>query len=439
MGRILIPPGVLALFLSEAILIPACFIAALYLTPEQDPEIFVFYESGFARVAIVSLLLVLGLYFNDLYSEVRIRSRILLLQKLSSIVGIGLLAQALLGYLKQDLTLPKNVMLIGSGLSLVVLVVWRILFSVAVRNAVDPSRVLFLGTSPTVLRLGEHLNQNPDLGLSPVAYLEAPRDSVTDLMHTIDEVSPHWIVIGGRQALRPWWVDEFLDIRFGGIRAENVSSLYERTFGRVPVTELDPANVIFTNDMQSPPRSIQIQWVYSFLLALTATLVTLPVMALIAAVLKVESRGPIFVKQACVGLNGALFTRYRFRTTYPDAEVQLTPVGRILNRYRLDCLPYLFSILQGNMSLIGPRAEPPGFVARLSEEIPFYRQRHTVIPGLTGWAQVNGYAGTTDPTDTIQMLEYDLFYIKNLSPALDLVILMRSAKALLQGRRDAHG
>jgi len=168
-------------------------------------------------------------------------------------------------------------------------------------------------------------------------------------------------------------------------------------------------------------------------------------MLLVAALVKLTSPGPVLFRQQRVGKNNRIFTLYKFRSMVLDAEAhsgavwaapndpRVTPVGRWLRKLRLDELPQLFNVLQGDMSIVGPRPERPEFVAELEKRIPYYRQRHCIKPGITGWAQIKHKYGDT-VEDTVVKLEYDLYYIKNLSPALDAVIMFHTAKVMLLSR-----
>jgi exopolysaccharide biosynthesis polyprenyl glycosylphosphotransferase len=187
---------------------------------------------------------------------------------------------------------------------------------------------------------------------------------------------------------------------------------------------------------------MRLQVIYSMLLGVIGFILAAPVMVLVAIAVKITSPGPILFRQKRVGLNGSTFTLYKFRSMVANAEAKtgavwatrddprVTPLGRIMRRTRLDELPQLINVLRGEMSVIGPRPERPEFVATLSEQIPFYRQRHCVRPGLTGWAQINYKYGETIQ-DAITKLEYDLYYIKNLSPALDSYIVFHTVKVML--------
>ena len=161
--------------------------------------------------------------------------------------------------------------------------------------------------------------------------------------------------------------------------------------------------------------------------------------------MRLSSPGPALFRQQRVGKNDAVFTLYKFRSMYRDAEAasgavwakkddpRITPAGKWLRRLRLDELPQLFNVLKGDMSIVGPRPERPEFVTELAQRIPYYRQRHCVKPGITGWAQINHKYGDSIE-DTITKLEYDLYYIKNLAPALDAFIMFHTAKVMLLSR-----
>jgi len=434
--RVLIPASVLILFLSEIAFVFGSYVAATYADPDIDANIFLWDESGLLRIGIVVALTMAGLYFHNLYGDIRIRSRVRLLQQLCFITGVVFLAQALIGYLNHNLALPRKIMLPGSIIALAGIFGLRLLLTTAIRNAVGARRILFIGITPTVTQVAGHLGQHPELGLSPIGYLDsgvapetngdlARMGSMEDLSHVIEEHHPDWIVVGRRSEIPPWRVDELLEMRFGGIHAEPAARLYESTFGRVSALEILPAEVVFGDSMRPDSAWVDLQSVYSFVFCLLALVVTLPLMLLIAVLVKITSPGPILALQRCAGLHAAPFNLYQFRCT---SQGQPTPLGRLLRRLRLDRLPQLANVLRGEMSIAGPRALRAEFAARLSKLIPFYSQRHLVRPGLTGWEQVSAHAGTKD---ALVLLEYDLHYVRNLSPALDFLILLSALRSAL--------
>jgi exopolysaccharide biosynthesis polyprenyl glycosylphosphotransferase len=178
------------------------------------------------------------------------------------------------------------------------------------------------------------------------------------------------------------------------------------------------------------------------LLALAALILAAPVMVLVAIAVRITSPGPVLFRQVRVGLRGQLFTIYKFRSMVVDAEAKtgavwasrndprVTAIGAFLRKTRLDELPQLFNVIRREMSVVGPRPERPEFVQTLTELIPFYAHRHSVKPGITGWAQIN-YKYGESVEDAVKKLEYDMYYIKNLSPSLDFYIMFHTAKAML--------
>ncbi len=202
---------------------------------------------------------------------------------------------------------------------------------------------------------------------------------------------------------------------------------------------------MFSRELGPSANTLKLQTVYSGLIAAAGLLVLSPAMVLLAIAVRLTSEGPALYRQRRMGLNGKVFTLYKFRSMRVDAEQvsgavwaskedpRTTPVGRFLRRSRLDELPQLINVLRGEMSLVGPRPERPEFINTLSERIPFYRQRLCVKPGITGWAQINHKYGDT-LEDTVSKIEYDLYYIKHLSPALDFFIMFHTIKVMLLNR-----
>jgi exopolysaccharide biosynthesis polyprenyl glycosylphosphotransferase len=237
-------------------------------------------------------------------------------------------------------------------------------------------------------------------------------------------------------------VHDLLELRFSGIHIEEAQNTYEATFGRVCLRDIRPSQLIFTTELGPNPRKVYWQSIYSLAIAVLAVILVSPVMLLVAIVVRLTSSGPVLYRQKRVGKGDEVFMLYKFRSMYADAEARsgavwakkddprITPVGRWLRRLRLDELPQLLNVVRGEMTIVGPRPERPEFVRELEKKIPYYRQRHCVKPGITGWAQINHkYSDTLE--DTITKLEYDLYYIKNLAPALDAYIMFHTAKVML--------
>jgi sugar transferase (PEP-CTERM system associated) len=454
--RISIPSSAIALVVSETVLVLSCYVLAAYASLDISTDIFLLEDGGWWRVAFLALFILLGLYFHDLYENYRIPSRIVLLQQFCLVLGLGFLLQAVLSYGRWDIILPRRIMLYGSLLVLVFGPLWRIAFSSAVWKAIGAQRLLFLGTSPAIREIAASLQERPDLGMLPIGFLDVQNDSeglkdvpclgsLSDLEAAVAEHHPDRIIVGVMERRGALPVHELLDLRFSGVHIEDSATTYETVFHRVSTRELRPSQLVFSAELGPRAGMVTVQSVYSWLLGVIATLVLLPVMLLVALLVRSSSSGPILYRQTRTGRNGVPFTLYKFRSMSRDAEAgtgavwaakddpRITPVGRWLRKLRLDELPQLFNVIRGEMSLVGPRPERPEFVHLLEEQIPYYRQRLCVKPGITGWAQINHKYGDS-VEDTIAKLEYDLYYIKNLAPSLDAYIMFHTVKTVLLGR-----
>jgi exopolysaccharide biosynthesis polyprenyl glycosylphosphotransferase len=278
------------------------------------------------------------------------------------------------------------------------------------------------------------------------SFTEKRLGAISDLREVVDRLHPKRIVVGLRERRSNLPVGQLLELRLSGIRIEDALSTYEMAFERISTHELRPSQLIFSSSELGPSRNgVRLQTGYSMAIAAAAAVMTAPVMLLVAALVKLTSPGPALIRQERVGKNNRIFMLYKFRSMVRDAEAhsgavwatrndpRVTAVGRWLRKLRLDELPQLFNVLKGDMAIVGPRPERPEFVAELEKRIPYYRQRHCIKPGITGWAQIRHKYGDS-MEDTIVKLEYDLYYIKNLAPALDAVIMFHTAKVMLLSR-----
>jgi len=455
--RVFVPSSVVALLVSEAVLIFSCYVLAVIAVLGVDPEVFLLYDNGWARIGVVTACIMLAIYFQDLYTNLRVKSRILLLQQAGLALGGAFLAQALMVYLRlRDLVLPTWIMISGSALTLILLPLWRILYAGLVVKAIGSERILFLGVSALVREISAYLIGHPETGLLAIGCVADGAETgeigglkvlgkIADLRRIVDECKPDRVVVGMEERRSRMPVNQLLDIRLGGTRVEDVLNTCEATFGRISTRELRPAQLIFSSELGPNPGRVMLQSIYSMIIAVFAAVLTAPILLLVAAAVRLSSRGPALFRQQRVGKDNVPFTLYKFRSMYLDAESRsgavwaqkddprVTRAGKWLRKFRLDELPQLLNVLKGEMSIVGPRPERPEFVEELEKRIPYYRQRHCVKPGITGWAQINHKYGDT-VEDSIAKLEYDLYYIKNLAPALDAYIMFQTAKVMLLSR-----
>jgi len=454
--REILPSNVLTLAITEAVLVFSCFVAASFLLLPVDPVVYLLYDGGLGRISIAVASILTGLYFHDLYSQIRVSSRLLLLQQVLQVTGISFLFQALLYYANSGLILPRWLMMLGGGFSLIAITGWRTFYSAVVLRALGEEKVLLLGSNSLVEEIARHIREHPELGMKVAGYVDEQASPALDrhaehlgppgrLRELAEKLEPDLIIVGLAERRNRTPMADLLELRFSGIRIQEAATAHERVAKTVSLRELRPSQLIYTGGLGPRPGMVTLQAAYSRVIALAGLVLASPVMLLAAAAVRLTSRGPALYRQTRVGWKGRPFTLYKFRSMRADAEEvtgavwatkndpRVTPVGRWLRRLRVDELPQFINVLKGDMSLVGPRPERPEFVASLSKQIPYYRQRLFVRPGITGWAQINHKYGDS-VEDAARKLEYDLYYIKNLSPALDAYIIVQTMKTVLLQR-----
>lgn len=452
--RVFIPASIVTLLFSEFVLVLACFAAASLFTTNQGPWVYLIQENNYWKLLLVDGLILLGMYFQDMYDELRIRSRLLLVQQVCLAAGAALLVMAFFGYMNPDLLLGRWMMITGSFAAVIVLPLWRIFYWRYGIAALRSERVLLLGGSSILGEVAEVVQAKPEFGYTIIGYLceDNPAEfsvpclgNVSNLREICDQHRPTRIVVGMAERRNRMPVQDLLEIRFAGVLIEDAADTYETALRRVCSRQIQPSQLIFTSELGPRPRALAVQNFYSIIIGLIGIVVLSPLMLVTAILVKLSSKGPVFYKQRRVGLNGKLFNIYKFRSMYADAEKRtgavwakkddprITPIGKWLRKLRLDELPQLWNVVKRDMSVVGPRPERPEFVDVLAAQIPYYRQRLAVKPGITGWAQINHKYGDTD-LDAMIKLEYDLYYIKHLSAALDFYIIFHTVKVMLLSR-----
>ena len=404
-----------------------------------------------------ALVLVACFYIFDLYDlDVTRKTWDVLRRSLRALgAGLFLLAPLWAAFLVER---PSYRMLeINLLLFLTVLCVYRTA-SEWLHDWVFPGeKLLLVGSDPSIHLLANALRRHICLPLKLSAIVpERTGDSngeqafamcedITRIPEVAGTFHPNRVALAQDLGTNASLADELLDLRRHGVHIDDASSLYATITGRIPVELLDIRRLVFGKALSTSRLASGIQHVFGCLLSVAALALATPAMLLIALCIKLDSRGPVFYKQERIGLNGAPFFVYKFRSMRQDAEAmsgptwasttdsRITRVGRVLRTLRLDELPQFFNVLRGEMSLVGPRPERPHFVKMLKEQIPFYDLRHTIRPGITGWAQVSAAYGASVEESQIK-LEYDLFYLLNHTPLLDALIVVKTAKIMLCGK-----
>lgn len=324
-----------------------------------------------------------------------------------------------------------------------------------------PHRVLVLGTGPEARLVEASLAAAHPPGLRLVGFypLEKVHEAVVSpgqvvsadgpLSKTVEELGINEVIVAVRQqrgGVLP--LRALLDCRLAGVEITDLARFFERVHGKVPIELLKVSWLIYGDGYRQGWARTLVKRAFDVLAAASLLLLTLPVSLITALAIFIETGAPILYRQQRIGYRGRAFTVIKFRSMGHDAEdggrarwavardPRVTRVGRIIRRLRIDELPQLLNVLRGEMSFVGPRPERPEFVQMLTGQIPFYAVRHSVKPGLTGWAQVR-YAYGATVEQSVRKLEYDLYYVKNHTLALDVLVLLETVRVVLLGE-GAH-
>ena len=446
--RIILPVRISGLLFSDFLITLLCYAIAVVAAYRSEATSFFTLDGGFLRLVLVAGSVVLGLFVNNMYADIKVLSRVLLILKLSNIVGIAFIVQGLLAYVSSGKSLPRFVMVVGSGITFVALLLWRMLYSDVLVKMIGSRKVLFIGRDSTLEEVARRIQEHPELGYSILGYLSddgkklsetdcaqgVSLGQIWDLESTAAHLRPDCIIVGHleRKAVLP--VKLLLTLARRGVAIEEVGTIYESICGRVCSGALKPAQVIFHNEMGIRPGSVALQSIYTNLFALSAILLASPVLLIAAIAVKTTSRGPLFDIDVRVGQHGIPFNLNRFRChTFEDFPRvhSLTKVGRIITALHFAALPQLFNLFRGEITLVGPRPERPEFVEEMGRYFAFYQQRQSVKPGMTGWSQIHLAKTPHNKTDSLCQLEYDLYYTKHISLALDAYILLHGIRRIL--------
>ena len=318
-------------------------------------------------------------------------------------------------------------------------------------------RVLIVGSGPQALGIAQMIHENPVSGYECIGLVgkhPSPPDApqcltVLGKADELGEISERYrvarVVVALEERRGHLPVSALLEARMQGVLVEEREAMYERIAGKIAVESLRPSYLIFNRGFTKDPVGVAIKRMVDIATAVVGLLLSLPISLAAAIAVKATSRGPVFFMQERIGQNGMPFTIIKFRTMTVDAEKhsgpvwarsndnRVTAVGKFLRKTRIDEIPQMFNVLMGQMSFVGPRPERPFFVEQLAEAIPYYPLRHTVKPGVTGWAQVR-YPYGASVEDAAEKLRYDLYYIKNMNVLFDINILMRTVGVILFGK-----
>ena len=386
------------------------------------------------------------------YAPEALRSLRYAIARILVAVSLAFLAISIINLTVPNAVFWRSVLAYAMLLAIVALVLNRLLLGNFLGTGAFKRRVLVLGAGARAERLNLLANKQDsgflitnfiamDEGTATIPNAVA-RQSIVDLGKFVEGDGADEVVLALQERRNALPLKDLLRVKTKGVPVNEFSSFLERETGRVDLDTLNPSWLIFSDGF-SAGRRLSGWAKRGFDVGVSSVLlvVSLPVIVIFAVLIRFESKGPAFFRQTRVGLYGEHFQIPKLRSMRVDAEAQgvkwaekddprITRIGRVIRKVRIDELPQLWSVLKGEMSFVGPRPELPKFVADLEECLPYYAERHMVKPGITGWAQINyPYGASID--DARHKLEYDLYYAKNYTPFLDLLILLQTARVIL--------
>ena len=412
------------------------------------------------RIAIITLVCQISLYYNDLYdfkiactmSEIIIR----LLQSL----GITAIVLAFIYYFFPLVIIGQGTFILSILFLLVLIIGWRIFYFYVLSRGIYNENVLILGSSELAIDIFKEIQDKIDCGYTVAAVVpgfrgedlggQVPESFILNtkmdaLCQTILDLDVKKVVVSLKESRGSFPARELLTCKTAGIEVIEGNSFYEMLTGKLLVTRINPSWLIFSDGFKKSKIRTTLKRMGDLILSFIMLILLFIPLLLVAFFIKIDSKGPVFFSQDRVGQKKKEYMMYKFRSMVDDAEKlsgpvwakdndnRITRVGKIIRKFRIDEIPQLWNVFKGNMSFVGPRPERKHFTDELEEKIPYYSERFVVKPGITGWAQVSyDYGASLD--DAIQKLNYDLFYIKNMSIAFDIMIMLRTIKTVVFGR-----
>jgi sugar transferase (PEP-CTERM system associated) len=461
-----IPKRTLLLGISEACLISLALVASALarLGPGQASYMLT-YQYGSLKILFVSVAFLICMYYFDLYDSAIVSNRREALVRLIQVLGVAYIALGLLYYLYPPVKLGRGIFHIGFLFVGVLLLLWRRLFSAINSTSRFAEQVFILGEGALANSLMYEIETRPELGIRVAGRAQLPADRGDSENRANGEISINLlqtsfceglavgrqirgvdrIVVAMEERRGKLPVDLLLSLKNRGVLVQDGNDVYESITGKVPIESIRLSWLLFSPGCHASRLFLIYKRFASVVISIVGLLLSLPLLPFVVLAVKLSSRGQVLYWQNRVGRDGLVFRCYKFRTMRADAEAdtgptwaqdddpRITRVGKLLRKTRMDEIPQLLNVLKGDMSLVGPRPERPEFVEALSQRIPFYHLRHSVRPGITGWSQIL-YKYGSSVEDAKEKLRYDLYYIKNSSVGLDLLIVLNTIKIVLLGR-----
>jgi len=410
------------------------------------------------KILLITIVCQACLYYNDLYDLQITESYNELGVRLLQALGFAAILLAFVYMVFPQMIIATGTFIVSICFVILLIVSWRFLYSIILNRGIFNQKIVLLGSGQVVKDIKKEIKCKKDCGYT--LSLEIP-ESIDDVDLAYPGGTPiicqnqfeglsgmaqtlkiEKIIIGFKEKRQIFPTKELLKCRVEGIDIIDGNDFYENLTGKLTVAALNPSWLIFSDGFQKSHARRILKRSTDLILSIAMLILCLPVIIITAVLIKIDSKGPVFFSQDRVGEKRRSYRVHKFRSMVADAEKQsgpvwaqtddtrVTRVGRFIRQWRIDELPQLWNVLKGEMSFVGPRPEREFFVKKLEEMLPFYTIRFTVKPGITGWAQVSyGYGASVE--DALEKLNYDLFYIKNMSAMMDLMIVLQTIKIVL--------
>jgi sugar transferase (PEP-CTERM system associated) len=403
------------------------------------------------KALLFAVILQAAFYYSGLYDLAATRHLRVVYERALRGAALGAVVLLLAFYALPPIEIGRGIFLVALAVSLVVVPAWRCLYNGVTEGSGFLRRTLIVGNGELARELAQMVIERPDLGLRMVGMLARDRahvDSQTGVVGTYrdlvdivtrDRIEVVLVAYPDRRGTLP--VEQLLEVKFRGVEVQEGVAFYERETGKIFVRELKPSQLIFAEGFTARPATRRLKRLLDVAIAAGGLILAAPLMLLTALAIAIDSPGPILFRQVRAGELGRSFTLFKFRSMRVDAESlgarfaeendpRITRVGRVIRKTRIDELPQLWNVLRGEMSMVGPRPERPVFIEQLEQQVPYFKQRLYVKPGVTGHAQVRCRYGAR-VEDHLEKLQYDLYYIKSYSLLFDLSIMLDTVKVVL--------
>lgn len=410
------------------------------------------------KALLITAIFQICLFYNDLYNLKTTDTLAELSIRLIQAIGASSILLAVIYWFFPNAIISEGIFIASIIIVILLVVSWRLAYARVLSIGLFNQKIIILGSSDSAKTIANEINEKKDCGYQIAAIVSKepwnngfiPKDNVivqnkfSDIQKIAEQNNVSKIVVALKEKRGEFPTAELLNCRVNGIDVLEGNSFYEMLTGKLIVEEINPSWLIFSSGFQKSKIKRIIKRSIDLTISFTMLVVLSPLIAITAILIKMDSKGPVIFSQERVGEKNRPYMVHKFRSMRSDAEKEtgpvwakdnddrVTKVGFFIRKWRVDELPQLWNVLKGEMSFVGPRPEREHFVNQLKEIIPYYNERFTVKPGLTGWAQVSyGYGASVQ--DAIEKLNYDLFYIKNMSTLFDIMIVFRTVKTVIFG------